>query len=129
MKFLYDLFPLLLFFAAYVTFDIFVATAVAIVASILQVSLFWLKHHRFEKLHLVTLAIVLVFGPLTLVTRTPTLLMWKPTLVHWTLAGVMLGNQVFGKKTITQHMLGEQVTLPDDLWRGLNLSWGIFFII
>ena len=40
MKFLYDLFPLLLFFAAFKFYDIYVATAVAIAASFVQTGLF-----------------------------------------------------------------------------------------
>src|SRR4030065_2283520 len=66
MKFLYDLFPLLLFFAAFKFYDIYVATAVAIAASFLQTGLFWLTHRRFETMHLITLGVIAVFGGLTL---------------------------------------------------------------
>ena len=66
MKFLYDLFPLLLFFAAFKLYGIYVATAVAIAASFLQVGFYWWKHRRFETMHLITLAIIVIFGGLTL---------------------------------------------------------------
>ena len=48
MKFLFDMFPLVLFFGAYKVYGIYVATATAIVASIAQVSIFWLRNQRFE---------------------------------------------------------------------------------
>ena len=129
MKFLYDLFPLLLFFAAFKLYDIYVATAVAIVASFLQVGLFWLKHRRFETMHLITLAVIAVFGGLTLVLHDDTFIKWKPTLVYGILAVLLLASQWFGKKTIIERMMSVQITLPTKVWRRLNLSWGIFFLL
>jgi intracellular septation protein len=129
MKFLYDLFPLLLFFAAFKFYDIYVATAVAIAASFLQTGLFWLKHRRFETMHLITLAVIAVFGGLTLVLHDDTFIKWKPTLVYWILAALLLASQWFGKKTIIERMMSAQVALPAPVWKRLNLSWGIFFAV
>ena len=129
MKFLYDLFPLLLFFSAFKLYDIYVATAVAIVASFVQVGGYWLKHRRFETIHLVTLGIIVVFGGLTLWLHDDTFIKWKPTLVYWILAALVLGSQWVGRHTIVKRMLGNQVQLPESMWRRLNLAWGIFFIL
>jgi intracellular septation protein len=129
MKFLYDLFPLLLFFAAFKFYDIYVATAVAIAASFLQTGLFWLKHRRFETMHLITLAVIAVFGGLTLMLHDDTFIKWKPTLVYWILAALLLASQWFGKKTIIERMMSAQVALPAPVWKRLNLSWGIFFAV
>jgi len=129
MKFLYDLFPLLLFFAAFKFYDIYVATAVAIAASFLQTGLFWLKHRRFETMHLITRAIIAVFGGLTLALHDDTFIKWKPTLVYWILAVLLLASQWFGKKTIIERMMSAQVALPMPVWKRLNLSWGIFFAV
>lgn len=129
MKFLYDLFPLLLFFAAFKLYDIYVATAVAIVASFLQVGLFWLKHRRFETMHLITLAVIAVFGGLTLALHDDTFIKWKPTLVYGILAMLVLASQWFGKKTVIERMMSAQITLPATVWRRLNLSWGLFFVV
>ncbi len=129
MKFLYDLFPLLLFFAAFKFYDIYVATAVAIAASFVQVGLFWFKHRRFETMHVVTLAVIVVFGGMTLLLHDDTFIKWKPTLVYWILSALMLASQWIGNKTAIERMMSSQITLPATLWKRLNFSWGIFFVV
>jgi len=128
MKFLFDFFPILLFFIAYKLEGIFVATAVAIAASFLQVGLYWLKHRRFETNHLVTLVLIAVFGGLTLFLQDEAFIKWKPTVINWLFAAVFIGSQYIGKKTIVERMMGASLTLPDFVWLRLNMSWGIFFI-
>jgi intracellular septation protein len=129
MKFLYDLLPLLLFFAAFKYYDIYTATAVAIVASFMQVGLFWFKHRRFETMQIVTLAVIAVFGGMTLLLHDETFIKWKPTLVYWILSILLFGSQWLGKRTIIERMLGAQITVPDIIWKRLNLSWGFFFAV
>jgi intracellular septation protein len=128
MKILYDFFPLLLFFGAFKLYDIYVATAVAIAASFVQVGLFWWRNRRFETMHLVTLAVIAVFGGLTLILRDDTFIKWKPTIVYWTLGGLVLVSQFLGRKTAVEHLLGKQIELPPKVWARQNLSWGIFFL-
>lgn len=128
MKFLYDFFPLLLFFGAFKLYDIYVATAVAIVASFVQVGFYWLKHRRFETMHLITLGIIAVFGTLTLVLHDDTFIKWKPTLVYWVLATFAFASQWWGNKTMIERMMSAQISMPDIVWKRLNLSWGIFFL-
>lgn len=129
MKFLYDLFPLLLFFAAFKYYDIYTATAVAIVASFVQVGFFWFKHRRFETMQVVTLGVIAVFGGMTLLLHDETFIKWKPTLVYWILSALLFGSQWFGKKTAIERMLGAQITVPDLIWKRLNLIWGYFFAL
>jgi intracellular septation protein len=76
MKFLSDLFPVILFFIAYKMYDFYVATAVIIVATLAQVGYNWIRHHKLEKMHLVTLLLVLLFGGLTLYLQDPLFLKW-----------------------------------------------------
>jgi len=128
MKFLYDLFPLLLFFAAYSIYDIFVATAVAMVAACAQVAYYWYKHHRFETMHLITLVTILVFGGLTLVLHDNTFIKWKPSIVYWALAALIVGS-CFTEKTLLQRMLGPEIPLSPHAWRRLNLVWAAFFTV
>lgn len=128
MKFLYDIFPLVLFFIAYKMYDIFVATMVAIVASVIQVSYFWFKHKRFETIHLVTLGAIVVFGGLTVILRDPVFIKWKTTIVNWIFATVILYSQFFTKRTVLEILLGSKVEMRPEGWRSTNLSWGLFFL-
>lgn len=129
MKLLYDFFPVILFFIAYKAYDIFVATAVAIVAAFVQITLFWLKHRRFEKMHLVSTGLIAVMGGLTLLLRDNTFIMWKPTVINWLFAIAFLISQFAGNKTLVERMLGSQVSLPAAVWTRLNLSWVAFFLV
>jgi len=129
MKFLFDFFPILLFFAAYKLYGIFVATGVAIAASIAQVSLYWLKHRRFEKMHLITMALIVILGGLTLLLQDKAFFMWKPTAVNWAFGLAFLGSQFIGKKTLVERMMGHAITVPRPVWQKLNLAWVIFFIL
>ena len=128
MKFLFDVFPLLLFFAAFKLYDIYVATAVAIVASIAQVGVFWWRHRRFETMHLITLAVIVIFGGLTLLLHNDTFIKWKPPILYWVFAALVLGSQVVSEKTAMQRLLGGQLQLPARAWQQVNLSWGLFFL-
>ncbi len=133
MKFLFDLFPVILFFIAFKipedpTEGILLATAVAIGASLLQVAIYWLKFRRVENMHLITLVILLVLGGLTLLLQDERFIKWKPTVVNWAFAIIFIGSQYIGNKNIIRRMLEKNVTLPDSVWTRLNLSWAIFFL-
>ncbi len=129
MKFLLDFFPVILFFIAFKTYGIYVATAVIMVASVLQISLHWLKHRKFETMHVLTLAAVMVLGTATLVLHDERFIMWKPTLAYWLISAVFAGSHFFaGKKTVIQRLLGEQITLSSSLWTKLNIAWIVFFV-
>ena len=128
MKFLFDLFPIILFFAAYKMYDIYVATAVAIAAAFVQTGLFWMKNRRFEKMHLITLGILIVFGGLTLALRDPVFIKWKPTVVNWLFAAVVLGARMFSKTSLIERMMGHAVSVPAQIWDRLNWAWVLFFV-
>ena len=137
MKFLFDFFPLIAFLVAFYYPEnradgIYYATATIIVASLLQVCLYWLFYRRWEKMHVITLVVVLIFGGLTLWLQDERFIKWKPTIVFWIFAGVLLGSQYIGKRNIIQrmmHMADEKITLPPHAWAVLNLSWVIFFTV
>jgi intracellular septation protein len=128
MKLLFDFFPILLFFAAYKLYDIYVATATAIVATIVQVSLFWLKHRRVEKMHLVTLALIAILGGATLYLKDPAFIKWKPTIAYWLFACAFLGSQYIGERSLAERMMGHAITAPKPVWSRLTLAWALFFI-
>lgn len=129
MKFLFDFFPILLFFIAFKLYDIYVATAVAMLASFLQVGFSWRKHHRLETMHLVTLILIVVLGGATLLLHDETFIKWKPTVVDWAFALAFLASQFIGKKNLIQRMMEEHITLTSEIyWTRLNIAWIIFFV-
>jgi intracellular septation protein len=129
MKFLFDLFPVILFYVAYQLYGIYVATVVAIAAAFAQTGLFWLKTRRFENMHLIVLGILVVFGGLTLLLRDPIFIMWKPTLVNWLFGAVFLGSHFIGNRTIAERLMSKAITVPDPVWTRLNIAWTSFFLL
>ncbi|MCK5640666.1 MAG: septation protein A [Gammaproteobacteria bacterium] len=128
MKFLSDFFPILLFFIAYKLYGIYVATAVAIASSFVQVGVHWLKHRRFENMHLITLGLLVVLGGATLILQDKAFIMWKPTAINWLFAVVFLGSMFIGKKPLVERMMSHAVEAPSGVWMRLNISWVLFFI-
>lgn len=128
MKFLFDLFPILLFFLAYKMYDIYVATAVAIAAAFVQTGLFWVKHRKFENMHLITLGILVLFGGLTLFLRDPIFIKWKPTVVNWLFGAAFLGSRFIGQRTLVDRMMSHAISVPGPVWIKLNWAWVLFFL-
>lgn len=128
MKLLADLFPIILFFVAYKFAGIYVATGVAIAASLVQVGWARWRHGRVETMHLVTLALLVLFGGLTIALRDPLFVMWKPTIVNWLFGLAFLGSALIGPKPLVERIMGHAVTVPAPVWRRLNWSWVVFFL-
>jgi intracellular septation protein len=126
MKFLFDLLPVGLFFVAIFLWDIYVATAVAIAATVAQVAWLKLKKRKVEPMLWASLAIIVVFGGLTLYLRDKTFILWKPTVLYWLFAAVLTGAAFTGRNLI-RSLLSEQMRLPDAVWARLNWSWVGFF--
>ncbi|MCD0504095.1 septation protein A [Bordetella petrii] len=126
-KFLFDLFPLILFFIAYRFADIYTATAVAIAASVAQ--FIWLKatKKRIEATHWINLSVIVIFGGATLWLHSDVFIKWKPTVLYWLFGGALLGARLFGRN-LMRKLLGSQIELPDAAWDKLNLSWALFFL-
>lgn len=130
MKLLFDTFPVLLFVAIYYgAGDLFLATGVAIVATIVQVAAFWLRHRRFEKMHLISAALIILLGGLTILLRDKAFIMWKPTLVNWAFAVVFLIPQLMGKRTLFERMAGHAIKVPGPVWNRANVMWVAFFLL
>ena len=127
-KFLFDLFPLILFFVAYRFADIYTATGVAMVAAIGQIFYLKLSGKRIEGMHWINLIVIVVFGGATLYLQNEAFIKWKPTALYWLFAAILLGVQWITGRNLLQKLLGEKVSLTPAGWRGLNLSWSAFFI-
>lgn len=129
MKLLFDYFPIICFFIIYKFYGVFAATAAAMIACVLQNILYWLKHRRFEKLHIITLISILILGGFTLIFHKPIFIQWKPSIIYWIFAGVLLFSQYISRKNLLARMLGDKIILPLPIWDKLNIAWSIFFVV
>ena len=153
MKFFFDFFPVLLFFLTYkffgsvpaeiiqlanqipfVTIDqsnpkdaMFLATLVIIIASLVQNILHYYVYRRFEKMHLVSLGLLVVLGTATVIMKDAKLLVWKVTVVNWLFGLVFLGSQFIGEKNIVQRLMGQAFEASKAVWIRINLAWVVFF--
>jgi len=128
IKQLVEFFPILLFFIAFKLYDIYVATAVVIVATILQVAYAWFKFRKVETMQWITLALVLIMGGLTLILHDEQFVKWKLSIIEWLFGGAFLGSQFIGRAPFIERMMSSQLTLPEVIWKRLNLCWAGFFI-
>ena len=129
MKFLFDLFPVILFFAAFKIFDIYIATGVVIAATMAQIGWVWHRHGKVDTMLWVSLGLVVVFGGATLILHDETFIKWKPTILYWLFAVTLFGSAQFFGKNLIRAMLEKQVELPAALWSRLNYAWIGFFAV
>ena len=156
MKFLFDLFPVIAFFAAYMVAErlpaeaatlandvlgslggqvvasqapILLATLVAIIATAGQVGYLLARRRKVDKMLWISLAIIVVMGGATLILRDTRFIRWKPTVLYWAFAVVLIVSDLVFKKNLVLAMMKEQMTLPNSVWTRLNLSWVGFFTV
>ena len=129
MKMLFDIFPVILFFIAFKLFGIYVATAVAIGATFAQIAWVWFRRRKVDTMLWVTLAIITVFGGATLLLKDDTFIRWKPTVLYWLFATVLAVSALAFRKNLVRTMMEKQVTLPEEIWSRLLVSWIGFFTV
>lgn len=131
-----DFIPVIGFIGAYVVarmmgygdIAMYVATAVLMIVTVLQIGWMLVRKKPVEKRHWLTLAIILVLGAITLAFRNDLFIKFKPTVLNFAIAAVFLGSQWIGKENLTQRMLGSIFDMPAGHWTRLNLAWVLFFI-
>ncbi len=158
MKLLFDLFPVILFFVVFKlaganpeaaqTFGshylsalvsggevtvaqapILLATAVAIIATLLQISWLLVTRKTVDTMLWISLIIITVFGGATIYFHDEQFIKLKPTILYWCFAVALLASSLLLKKNPIKSMLGKQLTLPETVWSRLNLAWGVFFLL
>ena len=129
MKFLFDLFPVILFFIAFKFAGIYVATGVAIVATFVQVGWLKLRGRKVEPMLWVSLAIIVVFGGATLLLHDETFIKWKPTVLYWMFALTLAAGELLFRRNLMRSIMGVQLQLPDAAWTRLLWSWTAFFAV
>ncbi|UCV29769.1 septation protein A [Ferribacterium limneticum] len=154
MKLLFDLFPVILFFATFKYAEkspelaaswmgsllgfvpddikmapILLATVVVIAATVAQIIWVHFRHGKVDKMLWISLVLVVVFGGMTLAFQNEAFIKWKPTILYWVFAGSMAFSALILKKNPIKAMLGEQLTLPEPIWGKLSLAWIGFFLV
>ena len=127
MKLLIDFFPIALFFAVFKLWGIYPATAVAIVATIVQIAYLRFKLGKVEPMQWVSLGVIVLFGGATLLAQDENFIKWKPTVLYWLMGAALLVGQLLLRKNLIKSLMGGQVQLPDHAWNTLNWAWSGFF--
>jgi intracellular septation protein len=156
MKFLFDLFPVILFFAAFKIAEtrpdaasgmatallgglgaggavvagqapILLATITAILATFAQVGYLMLRGRKVDKMLWVSLGLIVLFGGATLFLRDETFVKWKPTVLYWFFGASLLVSATLFRRNLIRSLLEVQLTLPEAVWGRLNLAWIGFF--
>jgi len=129
LKFFLDFFPIAVFFVAFKVFDIYVATTVAMVTTLLQIGWLKIRHGKVEAMQWVSLAVIGVFGGATLLLHDESFIKWKPTALYWLLAVALWGAQIFTGRNLMRSLMAEKMSLPDKAWNVLLHSWAGFFLL
>jgi len=129
MKLLLDFLPIAVFFAAFKLFDIWVATGVAIAATVAQIA--WLRWStgKVEPMQWLSLAVIVLFGGATLLAHNDTFIKWKPTVLYWLMGGALAIGQLVFRRNLLKSLMGAQMQLPESAWRALSWSWTGFFAV
>lgn len=151
MKLLFDLFPVILFFAAFkiaegqpdaaialaerfmgegltsMTAPVFIATVVAIAATFLQVGWLMLRGRKVEPMLWISLAVIVVFGSLTLYLRNEMVIKWKPTILYWIFGGILVYGNFAGRNFIRMLLSKAEIEMPGHAWGTLQNMWIGFF--
>ncbi|RLT92526.1 inner membrane-spanning protein YciB [Ketobacter sp.] len=136
MKQFFDFFPVMLFVVAYyMSKDMILSTKVLLAASVVQIAVFWLWKRTVEKMHLGTFVVVLVMGSLTIFLDDPIFIVWKPSIVNWSVAAVLLVSLLIKKNLVrkaaegflkqTPHL---SLNMPETKWAPMCLIWVLYFI-
>jgi intracellular septation protein len=129
MKTFLDFIPILLFFIAYKQFDLYVATAVVIVASVAQAIIIYVIEKRIPNMLLASTALVVLLGGATLILQDESFIKWKPTIVNWLFATVFVGSLYVGKSPVLERMMQSSFpNLPRQVWIQMTWVWASFFV-
>lgn len=133
MHLFYDLFPVILFFFAFKYYGIYVATAVGIVATAIQVLSTRLIKRKWDSVQVITFTVFVLFGGMTLYFHNPIFVKWKPTVVFWIFGLVILFTHYFTHKPLIQRLMERSLqekgaVIKQDVWKKLNLMWTCFFL-
>lgn len=124
-----DFLPLIAFGGAYYLYDFYVATAALMVSMLLVVIYKHLHYGHVEKIFQISCLLVWLFGSLTIMLQDNLFLQWKPTVISWLIASLLLGSEWVGERNLIARIAGSYITLPAQTWRKVNLGWSAGFFL
>lgn len=156
MKFLFDFFPVILFFgvfkwgeanqaSAHVLVSqylsgliaggavaasqapIILATVVGIIATALQIGYLLMRGRKVDGMLWVSLGVIVVMGGATIYFHDDNFIKWKPTILYWAFGAALLVSQLFMGKNLMRKLMEENIKLPNNVWNKLGFAWAAFF--
>jgi len=128
-KFFIDLLPIILFFIFYKNYGIYPAIYSMIAATVVQIIFTKISTGKYEKSHLITFALLVIFGGITLAFNDPAFIMWKVSVLYVIFALVLIGSIYIGEKTLLQSVLGKEINVPKKTWENVTRLWGLGFLV
>jgi intracellular septation protein len=128
LKFIIDFLPIVLFFIVYKNYGIYPAIYSMIAATAVQILFTKISTGKYEKSHLITFALLVIFGGITLAFNDPAFIMWKVSVLYVIFALVLIGSVFIGEKTLLQRMLGKEINVPSNTWKRVTWLWGFGFL-
>jgi intracellular septation protein len=128
MHALFEYLPLVVFFIVYKLVDIYWATGSLIILAAAQIIYYLIKKEPIPKRTLIFFVLIAVFGGLTIFLHDDTFLKWKVTIINSFFAIALIVSDKLFNKNIMKEFLGEAMTLPENIWGKLSLTWALFFI-
>ena len=129
MKFLLDFGPIVLFFIVYKYYGLYAAIYAMIASTFVQIMYSRVTTGKFVTSQVLTFALLVVFGGISIVLRDPAFVMWKVSVLYVVFAAVLIGSNYIGSKTLLERMMGKELQLPRNTWVNLTWFWSLGFII
>jgi len=120
--------PIVAFFVAYYTADLFVATASIMAATALALTLSFIVERRIPMMPLITAFVVGIFGGLTLWLQDDTFIKMKPTIIQAMFGTILIGG-LLAKRLFLKSLMGTAWHMTDKGWQVLTLRFALFFYL
>jgi intracellular septation protein len=105
------------------------ATAVAIIATVVQVAVLLARRHPIKPMVWISAVLIIVFGGLTIWLHNEWFIKWKPTLLYWAFGTILAGGKLLRGRNLLGALLGDEIALPGAIWDRLLVAWTIFFFV
>lgn len=129
MKLLFDFIPLIFFFTFFKLYDIYAGVLALMITSTIAITLTWFIYKKVDKIALLSYAMIMIFGCLTLFFQSDLFIKWKVTIIYLIFAAILIGSHFFLSEPAIKKLFGKELRVHDNIWTRINFSWAIFFIL